>query len=44
MEAEEDVFNLKEMSTIDKNIVIDTKSEKINGKRMTCYYMDDVTA
>ncbi len=41
MEAEEDIFNLKEMSTIDKNIVINTKSEKINGKRMTCYYMDD---
>ena len=30
------------MSTIDMSIVVDTKSEKINGKKMTCYYIDDV--
>ena len=42
MEGEEDMFNLKEMSTVDKNLVVDTKKEKINGKKMTCYYIDDV--
>ena len=42
MEEEDEMFNLKEMSTIDQSIVVDTKSEKINGKKMTCYYIDDV--
>ena len=42
MEEEDEMFNLKEMSTVDMSIVVDTKSEKINGKKMTCYYIDDV--
>jgi hypothetical protein len=40
--GEDDMFNLKEMSTIDMSMVIDTKKEKINGDKMTCYYIDDV--
>jgi hypothetical protein len=35
------MFNLKEMSTIDETLVKETKKEKINGERMTCYYIDD---
>ena len=42
--SEADVFNLKEMSTIDKSMVVDTKNEKINGKEMICYYIDNVEA
>ena len=38
---DEEIFNLEEMSTIDMSMVVDTKKEKINGKKMTCYYMDD---
>ncbi len=30
------------MSTVDMSMVVDTKKEKINGKKMTCYYIDDV--
>ncbi len=39
--AEDEMFNLREMSMIDKSMVIDTKKEKINGKKMTCYYTND---
>jgi hypothetical protein len=42
--AEDDMFNLKEMSTVDMSVVVDTKNEKINGKKMTCYYINDVEA
>ena len=42
MEIEGEMFSLKEMSTVDMSIVVDTKNEKVNGKKMTCYYIDDV--
>ena len=41
MDMESDTFNLKEMSTIDESMVSDTKKENINGKKMTCYYVND---
>ncbi len=41
MDAEDDMFNLREMSQIDKSFVVDTKFEKINGDKMTCYYIED---
>lgn len=42
--GEDDMFNLKEMSTVDMSMVVDTKKEKINGKKMTCYYINDAVA
>ncbi len=44
MEESEEMFNLKEMSTVDMSMVTDTKNEKINGKKMTCYYINDLEA
>ena len=41
MNATDDMFNLKDMSTIDESIVKETKNEKIDGERMICYYMED---
>jgi hypothetical protein len=41
MNATDDMFNLKEMSMVDKTLVTDTKKEKIDGERMICYYMED---
>jgi hypothetical protein len=42
MNAEDDMFNLKEMSQIDDSIVVDKKTETINGEKLTCYYMSDI--
>lgn len=41
MNPEDDMFNLKEMSKIVDDMVVDKKTEKINGRKLTCYYLDD---
>lgn len=41
MNAEDDMFNLKEMSTVVDDMVVDTKKETINWEKLTCYYIDD---